>query len=110
MAAFMDIKGPLEDLLAEASFEVAVECIQEYYRLEVVPQILGYLLMVDQDYKLASMLGIFIHYPHRMGLKGPFCQDNCLEPFSCHMMVRIEYFSLLPAVSSYRRHVHHLVS
>ena len=109
MVAFVDIEGPLEDLLVEASFEVAGECIQEYYQLEVVPQVLGYLLMVGQGCKLASMLGIFIHYPHRMGLKGLFCQDNCLKPFSCHMMVRIEYFSLLQAISSYRRHVHHLV-
>lgn len=114
VVALVDIEGPSEDLLVEATFEVALagECIEEYCRLEVVLRILGYPFKVGavcQDCKLASMLGSYFHYPHQMDLRDLFYQDNCLKPFSCHMMVRIEYFSLLQAVSSYRRHVHHLV-
>jgi len=104
------VEEPSESLLVEASSAVTVACIEGCYRLVVVLQILGSMVEVGQDCKLASGLGSFGFYPHQRGLRDLFCQDSCLEPFSCHMMVRIEYFSLLPAVSSYRRHVHHLVS
>ena len=108
MAALADIaEEPSETLLVEASSAVTVACIEGCYRL-VVLQILG--SMVGQDCKLASRLGSFGFYPHQRDPRDLFCQDSCLEPFSCHMMVHIEYFSLLPAVSSYRRYVHHLVS
>ena len=97
----VDIVGPLAYLLLEAQLlQIGFDCL----RLEVVLQILSYLLKVvvdHQDCKLAP-LGSFEQYPHQMGLGDPFYQDSCLKPFSCHMMVRTECFSLLQAISSYR--------